>query len=143
MHSEAVIRSLRAHDATDLITKDALCKQLDLTAQRWYRLCRRKGFPRRYQLGHAHCVQAGAMASFLDLENAIEAGLSLSDVATYLHMTHHSVLSLYEAGELPTTIGQLRGRPRWSRESIDAWQTARLDGGRPPPGIFDSTSRRT
>jgi len=137
MFSDAKIRALRARGTARLMTTEAAVKELGLSKQRWLRLSRCTGFPKRYRVGRVWCINPVALADFLEHHNALEAGLSLSGVAKALHITHYTALGLYERGELPKPLGFIHARPRWSADSIEETRLARLGGAQPPPGVYE------
>lgn len=138
MFMDAKIRALRERGTTRLVTTDSAAKDLGLSKQRWLRLSRQQGFPKRYKVGRVWCVNPGMLADFLELQNELEKAMSLSDIAKFMHMSHYTAQAVLERGELPKPLGMVKGRPRWTRDAITEWSLERLGGAEPPPEIHES-----
>lgn len=139
--SEKTLAQLRAKGEKRLLTTEEARSIAGISVQPWQRLVRMKGFPERTHLGRTWCMNAGALADFLETMNAIEAGMTLTEVAEFARTTTYTLRDLADAGKFIAPLGLSHGHPRYARDDVEAWHSKRL-GGLQPPAALDAKRKK-
>lgn len=139
---ERAIALLRTKGDRRLLTTDEVREITGISVQQWQRIVRAKGFPDRTHVGRAWCVAGPALADFLAKLNTVHEGMTFTEAAEYCRTSTYTLRDLAESGRFVDPIGNVHGRPRYSRLEVQAWQAQRLGGLEPPPESAMPKGRR-
>ena len=140
--SDRALALLRTKGQKQLLTTEEVRDITGMSVQQWQRLARSRGFPTRKHVGRVWCVNAVELADHLAALNTIHAGMTFTEAAEYARTSTYTLRDLDERGEFIEPIGFVHGRPRYSREQVEAWQAKRLGGLEPPPASAMPKARK-
>jgi predicted DNA-binding transcriptional regulator AlpA len=122
----------KAISRRQLLTTNDARSLFDLSEQRWLRLTIRSGFPKRIREGRAWVIDPSELLTFLRQCDAIDAGLSISQVALRTQRTVKTLRAMIAKGQFPGPIGTVRNIEKFDVAAITKWQHVQRNGLQAP-----------